>query len=276
LHFSALEIEAGGGPTTRITGEWALKLVTPEGLSAKLATEALRGGQAVEREAIRVVPVRAIRSRNETLVTVQLVGPAGIGHLALPRLVGSTPAVYGARIEGPTPDGLVTFSFPETAFGSSLTVDMEALIVPGGGGVSGYIDIALGDLLARQGNRGDFGSQAAVDRRDILAASPGMPDVTGVWFAGTVGTGRRVAIVLTGVYDDARAFTLTATDGTSFRLMGSGSETGTTATGAIGGRGKSYVQFEYERIEQLQGAVRLTLGEPSRVITGGWVVNFVP
>jgi len=278
VEFSAVDIRAGGRAAVRRQGTWSLELERPDDIASALRTEQLSGSGQDTTGGITVRAVSAVRSTTETLVTVELQGPPGIATLALPRLEGSSPAVYGARVGGSSDSGLATFAFPNTPMGGPLRVRFDEFIVTSTADGAQWIDIALGSLLTRQGIEGKPRDTAVVDPSDVIGRSDGLAsDVREVWFAGTTdGSLRLVSFVVSGLYQDVQQFSLILSDGREVMATGGGSETGTTATGDIGGGEQSYVQFRFNSIDDLDRNVRLAFGSRSEVVRGPWAVNFEP
>ncbi len=282
VRISGIDIQTGGEPPKRLAGKWDIRLDGPRDLSA-LRTEYLEPTtDGVNDKDVRVRGVRAVRSTVETLVTLLLDGPQGIGSLAQPVLRGQGgEPIYGARVEGSDQTGSFTYAFPATPFGEPLRLGFDTFITANPPGSAGSVDVALGAAMKRHEEGEWFGKQMVIDgKSDIIRANTDQLSVTGVWFAGTKGRGHvpdLIAFTLAGaIGDDARAFHLTLPDGTVLDVTGWGSDSGIDATGAPGGSPRSYVQFQFPDFDSLRGDVRLTLGMPARILKGIWDVEFIP
>ena len=276
LRFTAVDVLEPGVAARRVQGDWTLTIEVPRDLAAQLRRMDLKPGPEVSSQGVTVRPLAAVRSTSEVLVTIELLGPPGIGHLISPYLVGTQPRVYGARVEGPE-SSVLTFSFPPTPEGKAFSIEMGPLIAPGEKGESAHLDIALGELLERQGIRGAFKDEAAIDQRDAIATSAGAPRVFGLQFAATAeGIAANVLnLRVEGSYSDLGAFSLTLSDGSVLAAAGMTNYSDVAPTGTLT-RGTSTIAFVFANMEQLKGNVRLAIGTPSTVLRGGWMVTFQP
>lgn len=279
LRISSIDLSDADGAPTRIQGPWVLVLKGPKDANA-LRQESLTGLLASEFGGIRVSPIRAVRSSLETLVTVSIEGPPGVGSLAFPELsVPSGEAVHGVRIDGSVDGGLTTFAFPPTQFGSPITLRFDSFIIPGQPGTSGYATVALSSVLPERTESIAPGQRFGINTTDILDDGQHGLRLSGVWF-GT--SGKRddpldlVSFTLLGGVEDARSFRLQLPDGLVLEPIGSGTDYGTTSTGASVGTPTSYVQFKFPSFVRLRGDVRLTMGNPSVVVNGPWAVSLNP
>ena len=276
LHFTAVDVLEPGVGAKRIQGNWTLTIEAPPDLAAQLLRTELKPGPEVSSQGVTVRPLAGVRSTTEVLVTVEILGPPGIGHLISPHLVGSEPRIYGARVEGPE-SSVLTFSFPPPPEGKAFSIEMGPLIAPGEKGESAHVDIALGDLLARQGVKGAFKDKAAIDQRDLIGGSPGAPRAFGLQFAATAaGIAANVLnLRLEGSYSDLSAFSLTLSDGSVLAASGMTSYSNVAPTGTLT-QSASTVGFDFTNMEQLRGNVRLAIGSPSKVLRGSWLLTFQP
>jgi len=281
LRISEVDLQVAGEPAKRLMGKWELPLPGPRDLSA-LRIEYLDPiTTGVSDKDVRVRGVRAVRSSLETLVTLLVDGPQGIGALAQPVLRGTGGApIYGTRVEGSDETGSFTYAFPATRFGEPLRMGFDTFITASPPGSAGIVDVALGEVMRRHEEGEWFGKQMIVDTNsDIIRTTSDQLQVTGVWFAGTKGPGNGpdlISFTLQGTIGDARAFHLTLADGKVLDVTGSGSDSGIDATGAPGGSPRSFVQFQFSDFDSLRGDVRLTLGMPAQILKGVWDVEFAP
>jgi hypothetical protein len=277
LETTLVDVRRPDGTWARLSGSWKLSFALGGPDADVLRVDRLSPGPAVSDAGVEVRPVSALISRTETLVTVQITGPAGISDLILPSIVGSSPPVYGARVA--THGSLVTFAFPPLPADRPLRIDIGELIVPGNPRATGYVDFDLGAAMERQGSKGKFGEWVIIDERDQSATSDGFR-VLQVQFVKTdflATSSDAINVHFTGSYDDPRDFTLRLPDGTVIWPRGSGTSYPLDSSGNVT-TGTTYTRYEFgPNLDLLRaGPLRLTYGEPSTVIRGTWVVTFDP
>lgn len=268
--------DASPNPAKYVPGEWHFRLAGPADARTALRAEMLEPtGAATRIGDVEVRAVRGLRSTSETLVTLAFEGPAGVGEIFAPRLVGTEN--LGARVEW-NPDILVaTYSFPPTPFGDAVAVSFDAFAVRANDQRSQVRFIELADVLSRVESKVLPGTEVPLVSGDSHGSAPETVGLLSVWFAASEvgGTPNLVAFWFTGAIDDqATGFQLTLADGTAARLVGSGTDFGTAASGADVGQPRSYVQFRYQTLDQLNGTVALTIGEPLQILAGPWTVQF--
>ena len=277
LLISVIERRDPDGSVQAIEGKWELPLSLGGTAADLLWVDELRPGPAVSDSGVTVRPVRLLRSRSETLVTVELSGPAGIGQLVLPFTTIRGERTYGARVTQDS-DGLTTFSFPPTERGAPFKFEMGDLIAPAAAGSDGYVDLALGDLIRERGLTGAFKEHAPVESRHLRGAPGSRLEVRTVAFARlsdeVIGS-NVLNLTVPGTYDDPQGFSLVLASGESLTLAGSGSSYSRGPTGDLR-QGETLLHFYFESYEKLKGDVRLTFGKPSQILRGAWIVSFDP
>lgn len=270
-------VSSTGGADERVVGPWVLALDTPADVATLLWVEDLPPGHAAEAHGITARPVAAVRSRNETLVTIEISGAGNVSDLMLPTTRIDGRNVGGSLVERDVATGTLIFSFPGTPRGEALVIDMRELIRPGVSVDDTFIDLAMGALIRRNALRGEFRERAVVTAEDV-SSPPSIPfTVTGIDFArssSTVTGSDVIGVTITGTFTDVRAFALVLADGS---MAYPEIATTSTGTGTGGGLVQGYTRLAYRfpGMDSLDGTVRLAVGTPVEILPGPWRITFV-
>ena len=225
LSISQMVRRDADGSARTIEGKWDLPLDLGGKAADLLWVDELRPGPTVSDGGVTIRPVRLLRSRSETLVTVELTGPAGITQLALPFTSSGGARVYGARVTQDI-DGLTTFAFPPTERGTPFQFEMGDLIAQPEPGSGGYVDLALGEIIRERGLTGAFKEQAPVEARQLRGTPGSVLTVRTIYFArlsDDVPASNVLNLTVDGTYDDPAGFSLQLASGETLILAGSGS-----------------------------------------------------
>lgn len=265
-------------PEQRISGPWHLHLSTPPDLAKRLWTERLTPGSGEEQRGITLSPIGAIRSATETLVTINLSGGDSISDLMLPTTIIDGARVGGSLIERDIIGGNLVFSFPATPRGTTLTVEMSELIRDRTSASTGFIDIALGEIMRRNGLTASFRERATVAPQDVTAPPGTHVSVIDIDFARTsdkVESADILGVRITGTFNSTDGFNLVLPDGSSVPAEIVTSAFASDAGGNLA-QGWTRLAFRVGDTSLLDGTVRLNLGAPSEIIAGAWTVTFDP
>jgi hypothetical protein len=273
----AIDLRQPDATWKRVTGRWKMQLDLGGSPAEVLRVDHFVPGMAVEDEGVLVRPVRALTSRTETLVTLEIEAPGALSELMLPSIAGSSPRVHGARL---TWDGrFATFSFPPVDPRAPLRIELGELIVSGGSETGGYVEIDVDGAMARQGSTGAFAESVLIEPGDQVKGNGAEFDVFRIQFAGetnSTGTATVINIHLSGSYDDPRPFSLALADGTPLPMRWGGTSYPIDGSGRVTS-GATYFGFEFGDLDRLrQGSLRLMFGTASTVLRGNWVVQFEP
>ena len=275
LDIRALEVRLQDGTSRRLPGNWTLNVTAPPNLAQELRTEPLSSATRAEASGVTIALVRAARSTTETLVTLSILGISGPG-LSQPTIALNGSRFEGALVTSDPANQLYTYTFAATPWQAPVTLRFDQLLAPPEPGVAGYVDVSLDRVLERQGIQGKFGEEAPVARGDQSAAGPGL-EVFLIAFARTSADSGVdvVAFEVASTYTDASGFRAELADGSSLRLVASRSSYNINPAGGVAA-GRTRLMFAFDSLEALRQPIRLTFGQPSKILSGPWELLLSP
>jgi hypothetical protein len=272
LSFTAVDLTDAAGAVTRVGGEWRLVLAVPGDIEARLRVEELQPGPAAEHRGIRVTPVSAVRSRNETLVTIEIAGPEGVSPLERPSLARER-RMFGRLLREEDDGRRLTFSFGVTEEEARLGVEMYSFrtLAPD----SREVVLDMAGVMERESVRGRSGEVTPVGPSDHLASTSEGVRVIGIEFgrADPLGEVNLLGLRVTGAGPGTGLAWLQLPNGTSLPLRGSTSYAG---NGPASTEEMTVYRFRFGSLEGLRGTVRLVIGDRPEPIDGEWLLEFEP
>ncbi|GAB4332210.1 MAG: hypothetical protein Kow0010_17950 [Dehalococcoidia bacterium] len=293
IRISGIELYFAGDQKTSIPGDWTLSLEVPANRAELLRVEELAASSPASDGGVTVSVIGAVRSRTETRVTVEIDGPPGVAVLGQPAIISEGQRLLGIEVGRGEGGRVVTFSFPETAFGTDATIIFDAFVAEAEGAGFAWVDVDVGSALLRSGIAEPvYRAVAEMRPADVRAVAGWDPQeilVRQVEFGGNTEVtdpadlpGAPPNIVLfqvSGQYNltpGGSPFAIRYTDGSVVEAVGSGENFLRDASGAVV-EAVTTVTFLFDSPEQLYGVVRIMNKTDARqLIRGEWAVALQP
>lgn len=280
IRITALDFVSFDLETTRVNGDWALTIQLPDDLTGVGRLEQLSLGSAMD-EGIEVNVLSALRSRSETVITVQAKDASGAAPVLLtqPVLLAGDSRLMGGVVDTKEDGSVLTFSFPPTPFGSPVTLELGPWTRVAGAGPD-FTTVDLGRVLQRQGVRGKRGESAAISPADILSRDASTSPVLSVTFGAGQDNGvltPMITFILKGNYEWAAPRDLAAVkpDGSVAIPKSWGSSYRKDAAGTVTG-GTSNFSYELFSLDEWDGVVTIHHGNASSIVRGDWGITLKP
>lgn len=279
IEFTAVElIPTPHAPPVTISGHWRAVLQTPADFSSVLRVEHLNVGQGREAAGISVLPLSAVRSASETLLTIAVTSAGGpLDHLGEPLITAGGETYAGGLVSRAEGGKVLTFSFPPTPMGEPIAVRLGPWARVSGD-QSSFTDVDFGGIIARNSLQGLPGESASVDKNDVFGNSDDSPIVavritTLGRQSGPVNT---LAVVLRGNFEStAGDMSAVLPDGTTLRPLASSSSYRKDVARTIT-EGTTEVEFPFSSLSAWSGRVRLYHGTGNELVRGDWTITAAP
>lgn len=293
IHIAGIELYFPGDRKRLLQGDWTVTLDVPGNRAELLRVEELAAGSTVSDGGVTVSVVKAVRSRTETRVTVQIDGPPGVAVLGQPALISGNERLLGVEVDRREGGRMVTFSFPDTRFGTGATITFDAFIAEAEGTGFAWVDVDLGHALLRSGIvEPVYRAVAELRPADVRAVAGWDPQqllVRQVEFGGNTEVADAedlpgappniVVFQLSGQYNlipGGSPFAVRYADGSVVPARGYGENFLRDPSGAVV-EAITTVTFIFDSPEQLYGVVRIINNTDSRqLIRGEWAIELAP
>jgi hypothetical protein len=272
IFITAIDVQLVSGETTRINGNWRLAIDVPKDYQAATRVESLQGPAALD-QGVGVSVLSALRSRSETLVTVQVSGLESPVVLGEPALVVGNRRLTGGVVDRKEQGTVLTLSFPPTAFGQDARLVLGPFTTEAAGR-DAFTSIDLARVFGRQHVTGQLRESAAIGPGDIASANWATSPVRAVDFVSALENGVAAPLIrftFVGNVERSRSEDLRAVlpSGKVVVANGWGSSYRKDGSGTIF-EGTSDVSYSLASFEEWNGVVTIFHGKQSKIIRGEW------
>jgi hypothetical protein len=276
VSITAVDLQAPGGGSVRVTGTWELNLTTPDDLADVLVTEDLVPDAVAEEGGVAITVLGAVRSTSETRITFSVETVGKLIQLSAPTMVHDGKILEGVHLDSSEDGKVLTYSFPTTPFGDEVGMAFGPF-ARAGEGAARSTTFDIGAVMTRNGLSGAFSERAGVEPVDILDGIPA--SVVEIDFARMTGSGGEgsnlLGVSVTGNWENVPDTKLILMDGSELRIRGLSSSYRRDSSGAIVA-GVTRFTFPFTDVAALRGPATLAVVPPDVIVRGAWAVALHP